>query len=241
MVTGIVLVQTADAPGASLREALSVRPELEVVDEVPSTDGAVSAARRWQPGVLVMDVGLRDVAGRRVLRSIRDVSPDTRLVLHARAAGAVDAPGARHWISRLVDLVVDPVRTPALEARLVLADDLRSVPVARSFLSDLLAQWGLEALVASSELLVSELVANAVQHVPGTCAVEVTHDPDVLRIAVADAGPGMPDLQVLAPTAEGGRGLHIVSAFSTAWGVDHMEEGGKLVWAELNPKAVGVA
>jgi anti-sigma regulatory factor (Ser/Thr protein kinase) len=87
----------------------------------------------------------------------------------------------------------------------------------------------------------SELVANAVVHVHGPCALELTHFADVLRVAVADLGPGMPDLQVLGASSEGGRGLHIVSAFSTAWGVDHLDDGAKLVWAELNPVGVGVA
>jgi DNA-binding NarL/FixJ family response regulator len=232
-----VLVQTGDAHGASLREALSARPELEIVDEVPTTGEAVSAAQRWQPGVLVMDVGLQDVAGHRILRSIRQVAPETRLVLHARAA-RVDAPGVRRWIARLVDVVLDPAQATALATRLVLADETESVPIARTFLSDLLAQWELEPLVPPAELLVSELVANAVQHVPGACAVEVTYGTDVLRIAVADSGLGMPDLQVLGPTSEGGRGLHIVSAFSTAWGVDRMEDGGKQVWAELSGRQV---
>jgi hypothetical protein len=49
----------------------------------------------------------------------------------------------------------------------------------------------------------------------------------------------MPDLQVLALTTERGRGLHVISAFSTAWGVDHLADGGKLVWAELAPVTIG--
>jgi anti-sigma regulatory factor (Ser/Thr protein kinase) len=236
---GILLVQTADARGALVRDALDARHELEIVGEVATTRDAVREAGRLKPAVLVMDVGLADVAGHGVLRSVRAVSPDTRVVLHARAADIDDAPGNRRWIGCLVEVVVDPVRAAPMTARLVLPEETRSVPVARAFVSDLLEEWDLGPLVETSELLVSELVANAVQHVQGPCAVELTLKDETLQIAVADGGRGMPDLQVLAPTSERGRGLHIISAFSTAWGVDPLDDGGKLVWAELAPLAIG--
>jgi anti-sigma regulatory factor (Ser/Thr protein kinase) len=230
-----VLVQTADASGALLREALGARPELEILAEVPTTREAVQAAEQQRPGVLVMDVGLDDVAGHGVLRAVRGVSPWTRVVLHARATDADDAPGTRRWLARLVELVVEPDRAPALNARLVLSDETSSVPLARGFVGDLLSQWDLPELIPAVELIASELVANAVQHVAGPCALELTAYDGALQIAVADAGHGMPDLQVLGPLNERGRGLHIVTAFSTAWGVDHLDDGGKLVWAELAP------
>jgi CheY-like chemotaxis protein/anti-sigma regulatory factor (Ser/Thr protein kinase) len=239
-VKGVVLVQTDDSAAAELREALTARPELEIVAEVTSTLEAVAVAGRARPGVLVLDVGLKDLAGHGVLRSVRAVSPATRIVLHARATRTDEAPGTARWIARLVDVVVDPVRAAALNARLVLSDDNLSVPLARGFVGDLLEQWDLGPLVDSAQLLASELVANAVVHVSGPCALELTHHDEVLNIAVADSGRGMPDLQVLGPMSENGRGLHIISAFSTAWGVDHLDDGGKLVWAELAPLAVGV-
>jgi len=240
-VQGVVLVQTADASGALLREALTARPELEILAEVPTTREAVDIAEQRRPGVLVMDVGLADVAGHGVLRAVRGVSPWTRVVLHARATDVGDAPGTGRWLERLVDLVVDPDRSPALNARLVLSDETRSVPLARGFVADLLGQWELSDLIPSVELLASELVANAVQHVTGPCALELTAYEGVLQIAVADAGHGMPDLQVLDTMNENGRGLHIISAFSTAWGVDRLDDGGKLVWAELAPLPTGVS
>jgi CheY-like chemotaxis protein len=240
-VKGIVLVQTEDSHAAVLREALTARPELELLAEVSSTREAVATAGRLQPAVLVMDVDLDDVAGHGVLRAVRAVSPATRIVLHARATKTETAPGTARWIGRLVDVVVEPVRAATLDARLVLSDDTLSVPVARGFVADLLEQWDLGRFVPSAQLLASELVANAVLHVSGPCALELNHHDDVLHIAVADAGHGMPDLQVLGPTSENGRGLHIISAFSTAWGVDHLDDGGKLVWAELAPLPIGAS
>jgi len=235
-VKGIVLVQTADAQSARVREALAARPELVVLDVVPTTLEAVSAAGRLKPGVLVLDVWLEDVAGHGVLRSVRAVSPQTRIVLHARAADVADAPGTQRWISRLVDVIVNPVEAAPLDARLVLADGAQSVPMARRFVNDLLGQWELDELTATCGLVTSELVANAVQHVGGPCALELIHSGDVLRVAVADAGRGMPDLQTLGPLNQNGRGLHIVSAFTTSWGVDQLDDGGKLVWAGIDAR-----
>lgn len=241
VVRGILLVQTHDHRGAGLHDALSEQVELAVVDEVDTTTDAIASAARHRPQVVVMDVGLEDVAGRDVLKGIRAVSPDTRIVLHAWAGDADDAPGLQRWTSRLVDVVLDAAQAAALEARLVLPAEPHSVPVARSFLTDLLAQWELDEYADPAMLLTSELVANAVLHVRGPLALELTHRADGFRVAVADAGTGMPDLRVLGPDAEGGRGLHIVSAFSSAWGVDHLGDGGKLVWAELEPMTTGVS
>jgi anti-sigma regulatory factor (Ser/Thr protein kinase) len=237
-VKGIVLVQTADAQGAILRGALAAQSELEILDEVSSTLEAVSAAGRLKPGVIVLDVRLDDVAGHGVLRSVRAVSPQTRVVLHAWAADVTDVPGTEQWLARLVRIVVDPDQAAALDARLVLPEEIRSVPVARRFVNDLLTQWELPDLAPPCELVAAELVANAVQHVGGPSALELTHTGSGIRIAVADVGLGMPDLQVLGPMNQSGRGLHIISAFSTSWGVDQLDDGGKLVWAEMeaNPE-----
>ena len=233
-VKGIVLVSTDDDRGAGLRAALAERPELVVLAEVAGPHEAVAFARRYQPGVVVLDVGIEAIAGHAVLKSIREVAPTTRIVLHAWDAEVSEAPGRRRWVSHQVSMVLDPDRAAALEARLVLPHGPRGVPVARSFTSDLLAQWDLDGYVDPAGLLASELVANAVLHVQGPCALELTHRADVLRVAVADAGLGMPDLKAVDPSTEGGRGLHIVSALSSAWGVDHVDDGGKLVWAELD-------
>lgn len=238
---GVVLVQTDDSRGAGLRVALSDEIELEVLDEVDTTRAAVESARHHQPQVVVMDVGLEDVAGQGVLKAIRSVSPETRIVLHAWVGDADDAPGLRRWTEHLVEVVLDSASAPELEARLVLPAETNSVPVARSFLTDLLHQWELEGYSDSAMLLVSELVANAVLHVRESLALELTHHAEGIRVAVADAGTGMPDLQVLGPLAEGGRGLHLVSAFSRAWGVDQLGDGGKLVWADLDPASSGAS
>ena len=90
-----------------------------------------------------------------------------------------DPAGTHRWVAQLVDVTLDPARPACSAARLELPGEPLSVPMARSFVSELLGQWDLDGLVPASELLVSELVANAVQHVPGRCAVELTCHADV--------------------------------------------------------------
>ena len=97
-VQDIVLVSTDDDRGAGLRAALAERPELVVLAEVAGPHEAVAFARRYQPGVVVLDVGIEAIAGHAVLKSIREVAPATRIVLHAWDAEVSEAPGRRRWV-----------------------------------------------------------------------------------------------------------------------------------------------
>lgn len=89
------------------------------------------------------------------------------------------------------------------------------------------------------ELLVSELVTNAVLHAglspEEPVRVQITALPDQVRIAVTDAGPGFaaPTIDGLAPLAPGGRGCMIVAALSDAWGIDR-GPAGCTVWCEVD-------
>jgi hypothetical protein len=55
----------------------------------------------------------------------------------------------------------------------------------------------------------------------------------VLRVAVTDAGTGAPEPRHASSTREGGRGLYLVDALTSAWGMEPRPDGGKVVWAEL--------
>jgi hypothetical protein len=54
-----------------------------------------------------------------------------------------------------------------------------------------------------------------------------------LRIEIRDRGSGGPEVQAADTQSEHGRGLLLVSAVSSAWGVEPLEPAGKIVWAEL--------
>jgi hypothetical protein len=94
------------------------------------------------------------------------------------------------------------------------------------------ATGDLDVLAGDAAIVVSELVTNAIRAGAATIRLEVGRSGDAFRIAVADDAAGVPILAEADPTAEGGRGLHIVNALSTQWGVEP-GEWGKRVWADV--------
>jgi anti-sigma regulatory factor (Ser/Thr protein kinase) len=111
---------------------------------------------------------------------------------------------------------------------------LQAPATARHLVGELLRAWGLAAIIDDAELAVSEIVANAVQHAPGSGShlVEVTRGPDTVRVWVADDSPALPIVQPVETSGPHGRGLRIVAALGTAWGTELLE-GGKRVWVEF--------
>jgi anti-sigma regulatory factor (Ser/Thr protein kinase) len=116
------------------------------------------------------------------------------------------------------------------------------VALARRLTRNRLACWDFSEDTSDTALLViSELVTNAVVHTAGDhVACELRDSVGHLRIAVQDQGytSGGPQL-CRSPEGEHGRGLLLVDAVSSAWGVREAMHGpGRLVWAEL-PHDVG--
>ena len=78
-------------------------------------------------------------------------------------------------------------------------------------------------------LLTSELVTNAVRHGSGPVTLHLSGGPHGLQVEVDDNGPGQPRLLDQDLLTTGGRGLQLVDAMSTRWGVDRHALG-KTVW-----------
>ncbi len=83
------------------------------------------------------------------------------------------------------------------------------------------------------ELLVSELVTNAVVHAVSAPRIEVHLGPASVRVSVRDADPRLPRQRVPDEERPGGRGLHLVEQVSTRWGAEPTGEG-KVVWFEID-------
>ncbi|CAL9466435.1 hypothetical protein SUDANB105_02732 [Streptomyces sp. enrichment culture] len=112
-----------------------------------------------------------------------------------------------------------------------------AVGEARAQVRRQLEGWGLaerdgqDDLVATAELLVSELATNALLHSASRFRLTLSAAHGVLRCEVADAGRRVP--QVLqAGTSESGRGIYLVDALARRWGC-HQDGPGKTVWFEL--------
>ncbi|MCX4753932.1 ATP-binding protein [Kitasatospora purpeofusca] len=111
-----------------------------------------------------------------------------------------------------------------------------SVGVARHRLRDVLRIAGVglpEDRADSAELLVSELVTNALRHAAGEIGVEVAIGVAVLRVSVRDGSDRPPQLRVAGDLDTGGRGLALVEALASRHGWEPAEGGGKVVWFEL--------
>ncbi|MFD3733918.1 SpoIIE family protein phosphatase [Streptomyces sp. NPDC058632] len=107
----------------------------------------------------------------------------------------------------------------------------RSVGRAREYARTQLLAWDLEPLVDTTELLVSELVTNALRYGEGEIRLRLLLD-RTLVCEVWDAGLVQPRRRRARDTDEGGRGLQLVGLLSAAWGSRRTPRG-KTVWFEL--------
>ena len=104
---------------------------------------------------------------------------------------------------------------------------------ARQFVVGALQRAGREDLSEMAALLSSELVTNVVLHARSDMIVEVDLDDARLRVSVVDSSEAPPRRRETATLLEEhGRGLQIVDALATSWGVNAGPRG-KAVWFEL--------
>ncbi|MDX3229304.1 SpoIIE family protein phosphatase [Streptomyces sp. ME19-01-6] len=93
-----------------------------------------------------------------------------------------------------------------------------------------LHRWKLDPLIESTELLVSEVVTNAVRYATRPLSLRLLRT-DVLRCEVGDDSPQLPRMRRARLDDEGGRGLFLVSRFAERWGATRLSTG-KVVWFE---------
>ena len=125
-------------------------------------------------------------------------------------------------------------RTHVLDATRVASQELPADPAvvvdARTFVSRRLAEWGMDELVFTTELIVSELVTNALRHATGPITLRLIRE-RALICEVSDASSTSPRMRHARTTDESGRGLLIVAQLSRRWGTRYTANG-KIIWAE---------
>ncbi len=110
--------------------------------------------------------------------------------------------------------------------------DASAAAVARRLVRARLGHWGLTDLADFCELVVSELVGNALRYGDGPGRLRLFRHHRLL-MEVSDTGPDSPHIQQAALSDEGGRGLQLVNAVCRRWGSCRTADG-KIVWAELD-------
>jgi PAS domain S-box-containing protein len=155
--------------------------------------------------------------------------PAASLALHSRAVVDELVP-----VRPRDDVVLLMARTRLLGDGQVADWDLPSDPAmvaeARKSATRQLTEWGLEPLAFTTELVVSELVTNAIRHASGPIRLRLIKERSLI-CEVFDGGASAPHLRHPRVTDEGGRGLLLVSQFAQRWGTRFAPEG-KIIWAE---------
>ena len=132
------------------------------------------------------------------------------------------------------DVALLVARTRALHAEQVavldVSDDPAVVADARSWATRQLIAWGLADMSNVIELVVSELVTNAMRHGAPPIQLRLIKNGSLI-CEVADASSTSPHLRRARSLDEGGRGLLLVAQLTQRWGTRHGREG-KTIWCE---------
>ncbi|MEU0413405.1 SpoIIE family protein phosphatase [Streptomyces griseorubiginosus] len=179
----------------------------------------------------------------------RDIDAGLILLRHALAQPSASLEAACDTVLQTLvptdrpydDVALLLARPRALGDHQVAAWDVEADPAAvaqaRSNASERLAAWGLEDLAFMTELVVSELVTNAIRYGRPPVRLRLIRDRSLL-CEVSDAGSSTPHLRRARTFDEGGRGLFLVAQLAERWGTRHARQG-KTVWAELDGEERG--
>lgn len=168
-----------------------------------------------------------DADAARTPRAAHDTNPPR--AAHAPREGAAHAPREAHGGGdSALELLGDPS-----DGEVTLTSRPESAATARRLALSVLRRSGLGGYADTVELLVSELVGNAVRHTGArTFGLRVVPRRGWVRVEVRDPSRALPCLLPVRPTDVSGRGLFLVDHLSDRWGVDLLPRG-KTTWFEL--------
>lgn len=163
--------------------------------------------------------------------------PDTTLTEQLSGPGPDRYPPIHPSLEQAIAAVDRPVLVrPTIRTDLLPSP--QSCPIARDVVFHGCQDWDLGRAADLAEVIVSELVSNAVRHARPPLHLLLTLRHERLLIAVRDGDPTLPQASPGAPplTVEHGRGLHLINTLGTAWGAMPTSDG-KIVWARLHVAA----
>lgn len=210
--------------------------QLDLPDEsllVLCTDGLVeSATRDVDQGLTQLRQVVSDAVAHTAYFDPADQGSDVRR-LEDLCDTVVSAllPDRGHTNDDAALLIVHTRCTAACDvASCSLPGDPQAAGQARGYVREQLDAWGLEDLVLTTELLVSELVGNVVRHARGPIRLRLLRSRS-LTCEVYDGSLTTPRMRRATYTDEGGRGLQLVAALSQRWGARYLDDG-KCIWTE---------
>ncbi|MCO5969801.1 SpoIIE family protein phosphatase [Actinoallomurus soli] len=181
------------------------------------TDGLVEARDRD------IDGGLEEL--RRALKRTEGFAPEET------CQAVIDAVAPEHPTDDIALLVARTRSFPRSRvAEWDVPVDAAAVPTVRANCAKTLREWGLEQVAFTTELIVSELVTNAIRYGAPPIKVRLLHG-RCLTCEVWDGSSTSPRLRRAATTDEGGRGLFLVAQLSQRWGTRYTSRG-KVIWAD---------
>jgi anti-sigma regulatory factor (Ser/Thr protein kinase) len=180
------------------------------------TDGLVEERHRS------IDVGL-DLLSKALAHPDRDPEETCRAVIDALCPTRPPDD---------VALLVARTRAMAPEnvAQWEVPSDPAAVAEARAAVTRQLTRWDLDELAFTTELVISELLTNAIRYATGPICVRLLRE-RTLICEVSDTSNTSPRLRHAASTDEGGRGLFLIAQFVERWGTRYTATG-KTIWAE---------
>ncbi|MFJ9643102.1 SpoIIE family protein phosphatase [Streptomyces sp. NPDC101206] len=239
-VTGQVTAATAGHPGPAL-----VLPDGTVsFPEVPvSPPLGLGAGMPVETTTLTLPEGSRLALFTDGLIESRDRDPDAGLAaLRAALAGpartpeetctaVIDAMLPAKPVDDVALLVARTRRTdPARMAEWDVPPDPAAVSRVRNACARRLEDWGLEDIAFTTELILSELLTNAIRYGSEPIRVRLLYDRSLI-CEVSDGASTSPHLRRAEDTDEGGRGLFLVAQFAQRWGTRYTARG-KIIWSE---------
>jgi DNA-binding NarL/FixJ family response regulator len=245
----VVLADDFEDMRQLVRVSLERSGRFVVVGEAENGLEAVERATELQPDIVLLDLSMPVLSGMEAIPRIREAAPSTKVVVlsgldRARMEPAARAGGAVGYLEKglrpkqlveellAVAGLMELVERAADIAKAKLQAQPESAATARRFVDETLRQWDCGELFDVVALLTSELVTNAILHAHSDIELSVSLTPNGIRIDVVDQSAGLPALRQASQDDTSGRGLSLVEALATAWGVDE-RPGGKSVWFEL--------
>jgi CheY-like chemotaxis protein len=227
-----------------LRLALGRGGLFDVVADAADGPTAVAMVEEHEADLLVLDADLPRLDGVAVVERVRTIRPHCACVfVSSLPAAELQAAGSVGVVDRAVPATRLASEVQAVAAAVEAVDNVRDAAMtvgadklapraARRFVDELLAEAGYDDVLDTVELLVTEVVTNAVLHARSEAKVVVRLLPDAVRVEVIDNDDSFPVRRKARTDQPGGRGLELVEQMSRAWGIDMLTVG-KRTWFEV--------